>query len=89
MDRSDAVFISRHPGAREWAARRGFTRDRIFNEWRGLPPDAAIVAGALPVHLAAQICSAGSRYFHLEMNVPSGHRDRELTADEMEHSAQC
>ncbi len=42
------------------------------------------VIGALPVHLAAAVCTRGARYLHLVVEVSPGERGRELSADEME-----
>jgi CRISPR-associated protein Csx16 len=41
------------------------------------------VIGSLPVHLAAAVCEAGARYFHLQIDVPREARGRDLTADDM------
>jgi len=42
------------------------------------------VAGVLPINLAADVCLKGAEYWHLSMDVPSEHRGRELTAEEMD-----
>ena len=79
------IFVTRHAGAREWARRQGFAVDEIvdhFDPETVQPGD--IIIGTLPVHLAAEICRRGGRYFHLVLNVPPEHRGRELSADDME-----
>lgn len=79
-----AVFVTRHPGAVEWAARRGIAARMVAH----LDPDAVqrgdIVMGTLPVHVAAQVCARGGRYLHLQLDIPPQARGRDLTADEME-----
>lgn len=78
-------FITRHPGARNWARRQGLRIDRFVDhldiaEIR--PGD--IVMGSLPVHLAAEVCARGARYFHLTIDLPQESRGRELSAEELE-----
>lgn len=78
-------FVSRHPGAIEWAQRRGMTVDR----WAPHLDVAEIragdtVIGTLPVNLAAAVCAKGAIYLNLSLNLPHAWRGRELTADELE-----
>jgi len=78
-------FVSRHPGAVEWAARQGFKIDRLIAHLEGSevrPGDTVI--GTLPVNLAAEICRCGARYLNLSLDLPKSARGRELTADELE-----
>lgn len=78
-------FVTRHPGAVEWAARQGVQVDQHvahLNTTDIAPGD--IVIGILPVHLAAQVCARGGRYFNLSIRMPVDARGRELTADELE-----
>ncbi len=78
-------FISRHPGALEWAKCQGLKIDRCIVH---LDPSEIssgdTVAGSLPVHLAAQVSARGARYLHLSVDLPEHARGRELTADELE-----
>ena len=78
-------FVSRHPGAIEWANRRGVQFDRHLIH---LEPEAVgsgdTVIGSLPVHLAAQVCERGARLVNLSLDLPSGARGRELSADDLD-----
>lgn len=78
-------FVSRHPGAREWAERQGLPVDRVVSH---VDPDQVgwgdTVIGTLPVQLAAAVCERGARYLHLAMDLPEEARGRELSADDME-----
>jgi CRISPR-associated protein Csx16 len=79
-------FITRHPGARDWARRRKLNVDR----WSGhLDPDGIgpgdTVIGTLPVHLIWEVNRRGARYLHLSLDLPPELRGRELSADELEH----
>ncbi len=78
-------FITRHPGALDWAAEQGITVDETLSHLdieRIEPGD--IVIGTLPVHLAAQVCERGARYRHLTLAIPPEARGRELSAGELE-----
>ena len=79
-------FITRHEGAREWAARKGIRVDATLDhlEVASIQPGDTVI-GVLPVHLAAQVCERGARYFHFAIDLPPEMRGRELTADELEH----
>ena len=79
-----AWFVSRHPGAIEWATRQGLAVDRLVHH---LDPALVCVGdtvmGALPVNLAAAVCERGARYLHLSMELPPDLRGKELTADQL------
>ncbi len=79
-------FVTRHPGAIEWARRQGIAVDRQVNH---LDPDTVepgdTVIGILPVHLAARVCGRPARYLHLSLDVDAALRGRELSVDELEH----
>jgi len=78
-------FVTRHPGALEWAARRGLQIDRHVTP---LDPDTVApgdtVIGILPVHLVARLCMRGAVYLHLSLDLPTTARGRELSADDLE-----
>ena len=77
-------FVTRHPGALDWAAEEGLAVDVMLAH---LDPETIqpgdTVIGTLPIHLAAQICQRGGRYLHLSLEVPPEQRGRELTAADL------
>lgn len=77
-------FVSRHPGARQWAEEEGITVDRVVThlDLRQIARGDTVI-GTLPVHLAAEVCARGARYRHLSLELPSGQRGRDLSAVEM------
>jgi CRISPR-associated protein Csx16 len=78
-------FVSRHPGALDWARRQGLAVDRWVPHLQ--PGDVSpgdTVAGTLPLQLAADVCARGARYLHLRVDLPPQDRGRELDADELE-----
>ena len=78
-------FVSRHPGAVEWAAQQNFHVDALvahLDPTQVQPGDT--VMGSLPVHLAAQVCEHGGAYWHLSLALPAELRGRELTAADMQ-----
>ena len=79
------LFVTRHPGAVEWAARQGLHIDRhvAHLDPASIAPGDSVI-GILPVHLAAQLCARGARYLHLSLDLPAAARGRELSADELD-----
>jgi len=79
-----AYFVTRHPGARTWAAEAGLAVECVLAH---LDPamigPGDVVIGSLPVNLAAEVCARGGRYLHLSLDLPPGLRGRELTAEQM------
>ena len=77
-------FVSRHPGAIEWAAQQGLRVDRQVSH---LEPDQVragdTVIGTLPIHLAAAVCDQGARFYNLSLDLPVQWRGRELSAAEL------
>lgn len=77
-------FVSRHPGAVEWAERTGLKVDR-----RVLHLSAAEVAagdtiiGVLPVNMAAEICARNAAYVNLSLDLPFEWRGKELSCQEL------
>lgn len=82
---SRRFLVTRHPGALQWLRSKGFHADEVvphleLNRLRA----GDVVVGTLPVHLAAQVCRRGARYFHLALEAPPEARGRELTPEDME-----
>lgn len=78
-------FVTRHPGAIEWAARQGLAVDRqIAHLDTEVVQSGDIVIGILPVNLAAEVCARGGRFFNLSLDTPPEARGRELDADDLE-----
>ena len=77
-------FISRHPGACEWAAGEGIAVDRVLAHFDpdGVQP-GDVVLGTLPIHLVARVCARGGRYLHLSLEIPPEWRGRELSAADL------
>ena len=78
-------FVSRHPGAIEWATRHGLAVDRFVHHLDpALVCGGDTVMGSLPVHLAAAVCERGARYLHLSVELPEPLRGKELSADQLD-----
>lgn len=77
-------FITRHPGAQEWAKRRGLDALVVSHFDPHQVEAGDIVLGTLPVHLACQVCEAQAYYYHLTLDIPASERGQEMTADRME-----
>jgi CRISPR-associated protein Csx16 len=78
-------FVTRHPGAVEWARRQGLRVDRQVShlDTTALQPGDTVV-GTLPVHLAAEVCARGAQFYNLSLDLPPAARGRELSADELD-----
>lgn len=80
-------FVSRHPGAHEWA----MTHAGIQIDQQLAHLDLKIVhsgdwiIGSLPVNLASKVCALGARYFHLSLELPAALRGQELSAEQLAH----
>lgn len=77
-------FVTRHPGALDWAAAEGLAVEVMVAH---LDPETIqpgdTVIGTLPIHLAAQVCQRGGRYLHLSLEIPPEQRGQELTAADL------
>lgn len=77
-------FVSRHPGAIAWAAEQGLPVDRHVDHLDFAHVQLAdTVIGTLPIHLAAEVCQRGARFFNLSLELPAHWRGRELSASEL------
>lgn len=75
------VFVSRHPGALDWAAHMGIAYDSHVIHLDPQQVGAGdTVIGSLPVHLAAAVCARGARYLNLSLDLPASLRGIELDA---------
>ncbi|HGG60396.1 MAG TPA: CRISPR-associated protein Csx16 [Gammaproteobacteria bacterium] len=78
-------FVTRHSGARDWAARRDLSVDQVVEHLSLDDIESGDhVIGTLPVNLVAELNERGARYFHLVLPLPSGMRGQEIDADTME-----
>ncbi len=77
-------FITRHPGASDWADEEGFKVDALIAH---LDPETIqpndMVIGTLPIHLAARVCERGGRYLHLSLEIPPDWRGQELSSADL------
>lgn len=79
------LFITRHPGAVEWAERHGLCVDvRLAHLDPASIQPGDVVIGTLPVNLAAAVCARGGRFLNLSLDLPPEARGRELSADDLE-----
>jgi len=78
-------FVTRHPGALDWARRRGITFDtHVVHLDPAKVSRGDTVIGSLPVHLAAAVCARGARCLNLSLDLPPNLRGRELNAQMLE-----
>jgi len=77
-------FVSRHPGAVEWAKSQDILVDRwVAHLEPGKIAACDTVIGTLPVQLAFEVCSRGAHYLNLSLDLPFEWRGRELSAEEL------
>ena len=77
-------FVSRHSGAIAWAKRQNLPVDRWVAHLDARQVIAGdTVIGTLPVHIAADICARGARFFFLELHLELNQRGMELTESDM------
>lgn len=77
-------FVSRHPGALDWAARQALAATPIAHLNLNIIKAGDVVIGTLPIQHVAAVNKRGARYFHLEMDIPADQRGANLSADDME-----
>jgi len=78
-----AFFVTRHPGATDWAREQGFEAAAVAHLDPATITPGDVVMGTLPVHIAAEVCARGARYLHLRLDLSAELRGRELTAEDM------
>jgi len=79
-------FVSRHPGALDWARRRGIAFDRHETHLDlAQIGQGDTVIGSLPVNIAAAVCAKGAKYKHLSLALRAEDRGRELSAEDLEN----
>lgn len=72
-------FVSRHPGATDWARSQGIAVDHWATHLSvGEIAAGDIVMGILPVNLASVVCARGARYFNLSLDLSFASRGKEL-----------
>ncbi|MEA3278789.1 MAG: CRISPR-associated protein Csx16 [Pseudomonadota bacterium] len=77
-------FVTRHPGARDWAVAEVIAVDRVLDHLNVGPIERGDrVIGSLPCNLAAEVCARGGRYLHLSLDLPARLRGRELSTEDM------
>lgn len=79
-------FVSRHAGAIAWVkARSEWSIDEFIEHLDPAVVQAGdVVIGTLPVHLAAEVCARGARFYFLQLPQEAAQRGSEYTAAQME-----
>jgi CRISPR-associated protein Csx16 len=78
-------FVSRHPGAMDWAEQQNLHVDRhIAHLDPAQVEQGDAVIGTLPVHFAYKVCQRGARYINLSLDMPAQWRGRELNAQDLQ-----
>lgn len=78
-------FVSRHPGAVQWAHDHNLHVDHwVTHLDTGVVQPGDVVIGTLPMHAAAAVCAKGARFIALELTLSAAQRGRELAPGEME-----
>lgn len=82
-------FVSRHQGAVEWVKQQAIKIDRFVEHLNveEIQPNDTVI-GTLPIHLAAQVCEKGAKFYFLSVNVTREQRGTELTAMQL-NEQQC
>lgn len=77
-------FISRHQGAIDWIKQQPIHINRFESHLdTHLIQAGDTVIGTLPIHLAADICQRGAKFYFLSVNVTATQRGTELTAQQL------
>jgi CRISPR-associated protein Csx16 len=78
-------FVTRHPGALDWAKAQGLRVDRHTShlDVQSIQPGDTVI-GTLPVHLAALVCAKGAVFFNFTIDLPPEWRGCELDVDQLD-----
>lgn len=83
-------FVSRHQGALDWLQQQNWQIDRVVPHLDvEQVKEGDVVAGTLPVHLAAQVCAKGAAFYFLQMPQQPERRGSEYSAEEMTAAGAC
>ena len=77
-------IVTRHAGAVEWLARKGFTGRAMAHLDVHIPQPGDVVIGVLPPNLIWELNSRGAGFYNLGIRLPDSLRGVELSADQME-----
>ncbi|BFU59584.1 MULTISPECIES: CRISPR-associated protein Csx16 [Rodentibacter] len=77
-------FISRHLGAIEWISQQNIRIDHFIEhlDVNKIQTNDTVI-GTLPVHLAAEVCQRGAKFYFLSVNVQFEQRGKELTCEQL------
>lgn len=79
-------FVSRHPGAVQWAAQQGLQVDKqVAHLDLADVSEGDVVIGSLPIQMVAELCKKNALYYHLTLNLTYAMRGKELTASDLHH----
>ncbi len=77
-------FVTRHPGAKDWAESEGIKVDACLEHLEmDLVKSGDSVLGTLPINLVAELNAKGIRYYHLTLSMPPELRGQEITKEIM------
>lgn len=77
-------FISRHQGAIDWIKQQPIQIDRFESHLDvNLIQAEDTIIGTLPIHLAAEVCQKGAKFYFLSVNVRPEQRGTELTVKDL------
>ncbi len=79
------IFVSRHKGAREWAAKHVQNVHIVSHLSLDDIHKGDKVYGILPIDLVEKICTKGARYFALVIDRKKSDRGKELTARQLKN----
>jgi len=77
-------FVSRHAGSLAWIAGKLPQPQHVTHLDVAAVRRGDVVAGTLPVHLAAEVCRRGGRFYHLALDTRPDERGAELSAEALE-----